>query len=138
MLSAKCRYGIRAAAYLAREAHDGDYLPIRAISNELGISFHFLTKILQDLSQCGLVASLRGPNGGVALARSASEIFVSDVVEGIDGTDLWTGCILGLPNCGDETPCGLHAQWAKERDRLFRLFSRTTLAQLAKDPTLRP
>jgi len=133
MLSSSCKYGIRAAAYLAhQEADEDEYIPIRKISHDLKISFHFLTKVLQTLSQDGILVSYRGPNGGVALARPAKEITVLDIIESIDGVSIFSSCILGLQECSDRKPCALHTKWAKERQRLSDIFARTTLAQLAR------
>ncbi len=132
LLSKSCEYGIRATLYLATVKTDG-YVSIRAISEELKISFHFLTKIFQKLTQAGLLVSFRGPNGGVALAKPATQITLLDLVIAIDGSDLFHECVLGLPGCGDEKPCPLHDSWAHERTRLKSMFGRTTLADAAVD-----
>jgi Rrf2 family protein len=133
MLSASCKYGIRAAAYLANKAAEEDeFVPIRTISKDLGISFHFLTKILQTLTRDGILTSYRGPKGGVALARAAKDTTVLDIIESIDGANLFSACILGLRTCNDRTPCALHGKWTKERERLSGIFSRMTLDQLAR------
>lgn len=132
MLSASCKYGIRAAAYLAHEAGTGTYVPIHKIAKDLGISFHFLTKILQTLTQDNILISHRGPSGGVILARPAKAITVLDIMQSIDGPELFSTCILGLPRCNDKQPCALHTRWGKERERLAGMFGRLTLAQLTR------
>lgn len=132
LLSKSCEYGIRATLYLASLQQDG-YVSIRAISDELDISFHFLTKIFQKLTQADLLQSFRGPNGGVTLARPASAITLMDLVTAIDGPALFTECVLGLPGCGEQKPCPLHNAWGLERDRLKVIFECTTLAILAND-----
>lgn len=130
MLSTSCEYGLRAALYLAHLDADG-YVSIRTISDELNISFPFLTKILQQLKETGLITSMRGPEGGVRFTRPADTITLREIVEAIDGSDLFETCVLGLPGCGDDTPCPLHNQWSDERDRLEALFTHTTLADMA-------
>ncbi len=123
---------MRATLHLATLKSDG-YVSIRAISEELDISFHFLTKIFQKLTQAGILASFRGPNGGVALARPATRITLLDIVIAIDGPELFTECVLGLPGCGDRKPCPLHDKWAQERARLREMFGATTVADAADD-----
>lgn len=132
LLSKSAEYGIRATLYLTslKQEH---YVSIRAISDELGLSFHFLTKIFQKLTQTGLLRSFRGPNGGVALARPAEDITLLDLVQAIDGPALFTECVLGLPGCGERIPCPLHAAWATERAHLRALFDGISLAALAAD-----
>jgi len=55
-ISHACEYGLRAVLYLASLKMDG-YVPIRTMSDELNISFPFLTKIFQMLTQAGLLTS---------------------------------------------------------------------------------
>lgn len=130
LLSKSCEYGIRAILHLATLRREG-FVSIREISDELDISFHFLTKIFQKMTQAGLLESFRGPNGGIMLARPAGEITLLDVVIAIDGPDLFRECVLGLPGCGNEKPCPLHNQWAVERARLEGMFGRMSLTEMA-------
>lgn len=123
---------MRATLYVSSR-DDDEYVPIRVISGDLGISAHFLTKILQQLTRAGIMKSFKGPRGGVALARPASGISLMEIIEAIDGPELFSECMLGLPGCGERKPCPLHERWAEERARLSRLFSETTLDEIA-DP----
>ena len=131
MISKSCEYGLRAALYVASRRTE-EYLSIRDISDALGISFHFLTKILQRLTEQGILQSYRGPNGGVSLARPPASVTLLDVITAIEGPDMFTSCILGLSGCGENKPCPLHKAWAKERVRLEEVFRTTTLAAMSK------
>lgn len=131
LLSKSCVYGLRASIYLALHT-DREYVPISEVSEKLQISFHFLTKILQQLTQKGLLTSYRGPNGGVTLAKPAREMIIYDIVSAIDGDAVFTGCILSLPGCGNQTPCPMHDSWALIRNKIRTLFLTTSLADLAK------
>jgi Rrf2 family protein len=132
LLSKSCEYGIRAVLHLVALGETG-YTSIRRISGDLGISFHFLTKIFQQLTEAGLLLSLKGPRGGVRLARSAESISMRDVIAAIDGVGLFTECVLGLPACNQDNPCPLHAQWGPQRAQIDALFGKTALATLAAD-----
>jgi Rrf2 family protein len=129
MLSRSCEYGLRASLYLASLDHDG-YVSIGTISEELGISFPFLTKIFQQLNDAGLLVSQRGPKGGVALTKPPDEVSLYDIVVAIDGDDFFHECVLGLPDCGEAEPCPLHDAWTEERNRVETLFRDATLAEL--------
>lgn len=131
LLSKACEYGLRAALYLASLERDG-YVSIRVISDELDISFPFLTKIFQQLNEAGLLESHRGPSGGVAFTKPADEITLFDVVVAIDGSELFQECVLGLPNCGEDKPCPIHNRWAEERTRLEEMFRHNTLDDMAE------
>lgn len=130
LLSKSCVYGLRASLYIA-SLQTQRYVSIRDISEELNISFHFLTKILQTLTHEGIMESFRGPNGGIALARPATAVTLFDIVQAIDGHGLFRECILGLPGCGHRKPCPLHEEWGEARDRIRAMFEQTTLASLA-------
>ncbi len=138
LFSKGCSYAIRASLLVTtKEIKDGrKFIPIRELSDELELSFHFLTKILQVLTEAKIMESFRGPNGGVGLARSAKDITLIDVIAAVDGMALFTDCALGLPGCGEKTPCPLHAAWAKRRQDLQKMFEKTTLAGLAKELAL--
>lgn len=131
MLSKSCLYGVRAAMYVA-SLNQKEYVPIAQIADTLSISFHFLTKILQQLTEFGIMNSYRGPKGGVMLAKPVSEIKLVEIVEAIDGKNLFNECIFGLPGCGDSKPCPLHAEWAILREKIHMMFKNASLAMLAE------
>jgi len=132
ILSKACDYGLRAAVYVAARGEDR-FVPIAEIAAALDVSFHFLTKTLQTLSQHKILTSSRGPKGGVALARPAAEITVEAVVLAIDGNDLFERCVLGLAYCGDDDPCPLHGQWRLVKQEIARIFRETSLSTLAEE-----
>ena len=131
LLSKACEYGIRSVLYLTEHAGEG-YVPIRSVSDALGIPHHFLAKIVQTLAQADVLASSRGPSGGIALARPATAITLKEIVLAVDGPSIFTDCVLGLPGCGELQPCPLHEQWVPARDRIHRMFDHVSLAEMAE------
>jgi len=131
LLSKSCVYGLRASLYLASRTN-GEYVPIKKMSDKLEISFHFLTKILQQLTAEGIMESFKGPNGGIRLNRNGNDVYLMDIVLAIDGSQLLTECALGLPGCGTKNPCPLHDKWAKTRDSIRVMLEDTSLTELVK------
>lgn len=131
LLSKACIYGLRSSLFLATY-ESGIYVSIKEISKGLDLSFHFLTKILQQLTGAGILESQKGPNGGIRLSKNGGEINLFDIVVAIDGTDLFTECSLGLKGCGKMKPCPLHNKWASRRDSLKEMFETTTLDELVE------
>jgi len=130
LLSRACEYAIQAVLYLA-ENHGKRYVPIKEISEKKDISFHFLGKILQVLTQHGILISSKGPKGGVHLAKDPDEINLLEIVDAIDGLDfLTTKCIIGTPGCDSNHPCALHEQWGPIRKQIYDMFSSKSIAQL--------
>lgn len=133
VISKACTYGILAALYVTRETnHSKQFVSISKISDELNISFHFLTKILQQLTSAGILASMKGPKGGVVLKRDPEKISLADIVIAIDGTKLFNDCLLGLPGCGEDRPCPVHDEWAGIRMSLHETFSGKSLAETTR------
>lgn len=130
VLSKACIYGLRALAYIAAQSREGEYVSIRELSERLDISFHFLTKTLQILTQEGLLISYRGPNGGIAFQVAPEEITLAEVVKLLEGEDFFDTCLLGLPGCGVAKPCPVHDFWQETRKAMEGEFNATTIADL--------
>lgn len=136
MLSRRCAYGIRAMSYLASREQPDVYTPIHEVAAALSLSPYFLAKVLQELVRQGFLKSARGPNGGVALARSPQSIRLKELIVALDGPALFTTCVLGLPGCGECRPCPLHEEWEGARARIERLFETITVAEAARHDEL--
>jgi Rrf2 family protein len=131
LLSKSCKYGLRASVMLATLNLD-TYVSIRDLSNELDISFHFLTKIFQKLNAADLVDSKKGVNGGVKLSVPSNQITFMDIVVAIDGTCSMDSCALGLPGCGVKRPCPMHEQWSTIKTGMFSTMETTTLKDVTR------
>ncbi len=132
MLSKACTYGLLASFYVAK-ANGSEYVSIRQMSDDLGISFHFLTKILQKLTLAGIMVSHKGPKGGVSLGRNPASISLLNIITAIDGPELLQECILGLKGCGHERPCPVHNHWLAIRNDLTTLFTERNLANASEE-----
>jgi Rrf2 family protein len=129
-LSKSCIYAVRSVLYLA--LHNEGFVSIREIARELEIPFHFLSKIMQSLTEQNLLISERGAKGGVKLASEPSNINVLSIVGAIDGLDVFKECVLGLPNCGFDKPCALHEHMVNIRDNLRKTLHNMTLQDVAE------
>ncbi len=130
VISKAGEYGLRALLYMVSQQDTQEFISIREMSEQLDISFHFLTKILQSLTQKGILRSYRGPNGGVAFQIPPGEIFLADLLRALEGNDFFTKCLLGLPGCGDKNPCPMHDFWKETKGSLQKELEQTTLADL--------
>jgi Rrf2 family iron-sulfur cluster assembly transcriptional regulator len=133
MLSKTSEYAIRALMYLALPASVEHKVGIKQIASELEMPMHFIGKILQDLARKGMIASVKGPNGGFYLNHPASDITIMDVVRVIDGTEAFKRCGLGMKQCSDEYPCPLHEDFKIYRDGLAKVFRKRSILDLVQD-----
>jgi Rrf2 family protein len=129
--SRSAEYAIRAFVHLA-QVPDGRYAMVKNVAEEEGIPAHFLAKILQQLARKGLLRSSKGPTGGFALKVDAGEIRLLDIVEALDGLAPYQQCAVGLAECNDDMPCGVHDTWKNLRSRIMDYLGRNTIADLAK------
>lgn len=133
MLSNTCKYAIRAVVYLSVFGSAEKKTGIREISEKLEIPTPFLGKILQSLARNKILASAKGPNGGFCLGRSAVDISLMDIVEIVDGTDIFDTCLVRTTHCSDESPCGIHDSVTAIRKELKQFFINQTIADLATE-----
>ncbi len=82
--SIKVQYGLQAMLELALN-YGGGPVQIKQISKEQKVPIRFLEQLLLVLKRAGLVASVRGREGGYALAKKPSEVNVLQVSEVLEG-----------------------------------------------------
>lgn len=135
IFSKKCEYGLQAILYLASRK-DKEYLPAKEIAEDLKIPKEFISKILQSLVEFNIVGSKKGKNGGFFLAKNPNKIRLIDIVEAIDGLEVFSNCILGFPNCSSKTPCPVHNEWGRLRTMAYEMLSSETIDRFV-DKTLK-
>jgi Rrf2 family protein len=126
IFSKKCEYGIQAILYLA--AHNDQGLIVSdEIANNLNIPKEFVSKILQSLTESGIINSRKGRVGGFTLGKNPDQITLLDIVEAIDGLEVFNSCVLGFPECSPEKPCPLHDKWGKLRTQAYNMLADETI-----------
>lgn len=131
MFSKSCKYAIRAVLYLAIHSDQNRKIGVKEISEALEVPKHFLAKILQQLSRYNLITSVKGPSGGFYLSEENRNAPLRSVVECMDGPEVFSSCILGLPICSSDNPCPLHTQAYIYREGLLKLIGGKTIRQIA-------
>ncbi len=135
IFSKKCEYGLQAVLYLAAQ-HTGEVISSDEIAKKLNIPKEFVSKILQSLTESGIVDSRKGKSGGFFLAKNPSRIRLIDIVAAIDGLGMFNNCVLGFPNCNPDNPCPLHSKWGELRTKAYNMLSDETIDKF-KESTLR-
>ncbi len=130
MFSKTCQYAIRAVLHLS--LYKDDYrVGVAELAEALKAPKHFLAKILQQLSKHGLVSSAKGPNGGFYLSEENQKATLEDVIICIDGSNVFSGCVIGLPQCSSDKPCPLHMQANAYRQGLQFHLKYQTIGEMA-------
>ena len=132
IFSRQCEYALQAVIYLALKPV-GEMTSIKELSKKLDIPYHFLGKILQDLTYKSLLSSQKGPQGGFRLAMPAKDITLFHIIEAVDGVAFTNSCVLGFPECSGQNPCAVHEKWAGVRETIYSMLVNKNIAQVAKD-----
>ncbi len=110
----------------------------RELSEQATLPLPSVSKILKALSRNGLLASLRGVNGGYRLARSADAISVADVISAIDGPIAFTDCATGTTDpdstCLLKTACPTRTHWIRINRVVADALMHLSLAEVARPP----
>lgn len=133
MLSNTCKYAIRSVVYLSVYASNTKKIGIKEIAEALDIPSPFLGKILQILARKKILNSVKGPHGGFSLGRPAVDISIMDIVETIDGTDIFDICLVRTTHCSDEEPCGIHDKITGLRKEMKEIFINQTIDDLSTE-----
>lgn len=136
LLSRSCEYGIQATFYISFLSPN-KLVSIKEISERLNIPSPYLAKILQSLAKRGILSSIKGPNGGFKLGRSADTIVLKDIVEGIDGLYALDKCVLGFEKCDEHNPCPLHETWSAIKKNIIDSILLKSISELGSGMKLR-
>ncbi len=125
---------LRALIYLGVHADAGP-ARITDIARRMGMSEDHLAKVVARLAQLGHVETLRGREGGVRLARPASQINVGEVVRGTEDNLNLVECFDPTTNqCPIAPACALAPVLGEALTAFFAVLDRHTLADLTAKP----
>ncbi len=133
MFSKSCHYGLQAMLYIGLQYHKDTNVELNEIAVQQDIPKHFLSKILQLLVKHKLLCSMKGPTGGFRLPCPPEEIRLIEIVDAIDGLDIFEQCGIGLKRCTDEDPCPIHHEYKRIRERVREVFESRTLVDLTEE-----
>jgi len=130
-VSTKTEYGLRCLLLLAR--HEvGRSFSITQIAQLERVPRHYAQQILLKLRRAGIVKSIRGTEGGFALAQSSSKISVGSVVRALEGVpfDDTCGRFNKKSSCGHMGDCSIRPVWQTVARRLWETLDGITLHSL--------
>jgi Rrf2 family protein len=132
MFSQTVEYALRAVVHLAQQApHPRTTEQVAAVTK---VPKAYLSKILQNLRDKGIVHSQRGIGGGMTLTRSPAELTILEVVNAVEPIGRIQVCPLGLAAHGVRL-CPLHRRLDEALAQVEKAFRGTTLAEILAEPT---
>ena len=122
-------YALRGLAVLANNPF-GEVTSLARIAEEQGLPPSFLAKIFQKLARHGLLLAARGPGSGYSLSRPAESITLKEILESVEGPELFEHCMLWSGH-GEDNPCPLHEHLKTVLPALIACLDAITLAEYA-------
>lgn len=116
-------FGLRLLIVLARM--DDGAISLPKFAADQGLSYNHVAKVAQALGRAGFITSHRGRSGGVALARSADEIMLGEVVRALEPGLRLADCA----NCVLQTDCWTSNVLAEALGAFLAVLDRTTLRE---------
>lgn len=130
-------YALRTLMYLA--VNRDRLVTIQDIANLHGISKNHLTKVVHHLGQIGLVATIRGRNGGLKLGREPVDINIGAVVRQTETDFHMAECFHRENNrCVYASACVLEDALGEATAAYLKVLDGVRLADLIKKTSVRP
>ncbi|GAC1337389.1 MAG: Rrf2 family transcriptional regulator [Isosphaeraceae bacterium] len=121
-------FALRTLLYLGTK---GARATVEEAASFYGISAHHLGKVVNQLGRLGYVKNLRGPKGGMELAKKPSEISVGAVVRAFEGREIHLlECIETPGVCVIQPGCFLRGVLAEAERRQMEYLDGVTLANI--------
>jgi Rrf2 family transcriptional regulator, cysteine metabolism repressor len=130
-ISTKGRYATRALLDIAQHQSKTPVL-MKDISARQGISLRYLEQIMSPLISAKLVKSVRGPKGGVMLARPAHKVRVFDIVEVLEGPIVPVECVSDPSVCSRAPSCATRDVWSDLARAMSGVLTGITLQDLVE------
>jgi Rrf2 family protein len=104
---------------------------VAEVSDRLGVTKQNVFKIVHILSHAGFLTAVRGPNGGVRLAKPATAIRIGDVVRAIEVTRVQVEGGKSSQS-SDADPGNINAMFGDALTAFISVLDQHTLAELAE------
>lgn len=133
-LSTKGRYGLRAMVDLAFYSIN-EPVSIQSIAQRQNLSDSYLEQLFGKLRKAGLIASVRGAQGGYILAKKADNISVGDILRALEGDLTPVECseITGERSCDSSESCVTKYVWKKINDSISNTVDAILLSELVNN-----
>jgi Rrf2 family nitric oxide-sensitive transcriptional repressor len=132
-LTAYTDYALRTLLYLA--ARPERLVTIAEIADYHDIPKNHLTKVVHQLGQTGVLRTVRGRQGGIALGAAPEEIRIGEVVRGTEDVCMAPCFSAHAPACPEAGRCGLQGVLGRATRAWMAELDGVTLAEVIKGQT---
>lgn len=130
-ISTRGQYGARALVDMALHYGEGS-VQLKDVGRRQCISVRYLQHVLTPLIRAGIVKSVRGAHGGVALGRPPEDIHLGEVIELLEGSMAPVECVDDPASCNRVSGCVTRDVWKEVKKAMTNVLDSTTLKDLAE------
>ena len=130
-ISTKGRYGLRILLDLALYAKNAPR-QMKDIAKSQQISEKYISRLILNLNNAGLITSLRGVKGGLQLAKPPKEITLLEIIEAMEGSVSVVECVLDKTFCKKSEDCSACKTWTSLNKKIKKQMQEFTLKDLVK------
>lgn len=136
IVSTKGRYALRVMVNFAQRGGN-DYVPLKEIAEQEGISQKYLEAIMTTLSKAGFVDAVHGKGGGYRLNRSPKDYTIGGILKLTEGSLSAVSCTSqGAAACSRTECCQAKPMWDRLDKLIDDFFEGITLEDLLSENKL--
>jgi len=128
-ISMKTDYGLIALKHIADQSNGG-LVNAREIAQHFDLPPNLLAKILQSLSQAGIIEAQKGSGGGYRLSRAPGDVTLTEIFESIEGPVHMMVCSSRDGCCSIEDRCTVKNGLTNLERKFAEFFDSVTLADV--------
>ena len=130
-ISTKGRYGLRILMDLALYGQKKTRL-MKEIAQSQQISEKYISRLILQLNEAGLITSFRGAKGGLKLTKQPKEISLLEIVETMEGRLSVVECVFDKEFCPKSEDCSACKLWTSLNKKIRKQMEEITLKDLLK------
>ena len=132
MISTKGTYALRVMIDLAQHENEG-FISLKSIADRQNVSMKYLESIVSLLNKGGMLASLRGKDGGYMLRKPAEQYHIGEILRLTEGGLTPVSChgfSEGEEECQNVDRCLTFPMWQKLDNMINDYLDKVSLKDL--------
>jgi len=129
-LTSTSQYAIRILSFMALQ--NTSMISAKFLVEKLNISDKYLRRLMTKLTKKGLIQSIQGRDGGYRINRPINQLFLIEIINAVEESEKYLGCVLGFDECSDLNPCALHEKWNLIKQDTSTFLNTTTLSDIVR------
>ncbi len=115
--------------------YDEGYITVKSIAQRQDISEKYLEQIINIISKCGYVMSIRGPKGGYKLSKPPKAFTAGMILRAVEGSLAPVECVEHGSSCLRSDFCSTYYLWGRIKTAVDEVVDSITLQDLLDNCT---